>query len=243
MTARFWAPRLLFVARVHNAQARDLAAALANRLGRRSNTTADDFVDRFAGRAEIEKVIHYRSASLRQINVSGGLAHKSRSNCLPHHPQHFAVEAVGLCQKIFLIVVVNDAAIPDDAHPMFLNLHPLAQQHVPPLRHLRSFHMKMSGNLTMPRASVDLTIALIVVFALGFGAGYAVREARSPVCAVAVTYRNWPVSSQNNSDSFAIFAAIRCYNCIVFTTPGNERGVITIETPSGGNVIKGSPVA
>jgi hypothetical protein len=48
-----------------------LPAALANRLGRRSNTMADDFVDRLAGRADIEKVIHYRSASLRQINALG----------------------------------------------------------------------------------------------------------------------------------------------------------------------------
>jgi hypothetical protein len=110
-------------------------AALANRLGRWSNTMAEDFVDHFAGRAEIEKVIHYPSASLCQIKVSGYLAHKSRGNCLPHHQQHFAVEAVGLYQKVFLIVVVNDAAIPDDAHPLFLNLHPLAQQLVPPLRH------------------------------------------------------------------------------------------------------------
>ena len=104
-----------------------LLAALANRLGRRSNTMAEDFVDHFAGRAEIEKVIHYRSASLRQIKVSGCLAHKNRDNCLPHHQQHFAVEVVGLRQKVFLIVVVNDAAIPDDAHPLFLNLHPFAQ--------------------------------------------------------------------------------------------------------------------
>ena len=31
-------------------------APVANRLGQRSNTVADDFVDRLAGRAEIEKV-------------------------------------------------------------------------------------------------------------------------------------------------------------------------------------------
>src|SRR5215472_9187186 len=43
-----------------------LLAVLANWLCRWSNTMADDFVDRFAGRAEIEKVVHYRSASLRQ---------------------------------------------------------------------------------------------------------------------------------------------------------------------------------
>jgi hypothetical protein len=43
-----------------------LLAALANRLGRRANAMAEDFVDHFAGRAEIEKVVHYRSASLRQ---------------------------------------------------------------------------------------------------------------------------------------------------------------------------------
>jgi len=35
-----------------------LLAALANRLGWWSNVVADDFVDRFAGWAEIEKVIH-----------------------------------------------------------------------------------------------------------------------------------------------------------------------------------------
>ena len=46
-----------------------LLAALANRLDRRSNTMADDFVDRLAAGAEIEKVIHYRSASLRQMYV------------------------------------------------------------------------------------------------------------------------------------------------------------------------------
>jgi hypothetical protein len=31
--------------------------------------------------------------------------------------------------------VFNDVAVFDDAHPLFLNLHPLAQQSVPPLRH------------------------------------------------------------------------------------------------------------
>ena len=62
-----------------------LLAALANRLDRRSNTMADDFVDSLAGRAEIEKVIHCRSAYLRQINVLGCFAHKSHGNCLPHH--------------------------------------------------------------------------------------------------------------------------------------------------------------
>ena len=35
-----------------------LQAPVANWLGRRSNAMADDFVDRLAGRAETEKVVH-----------------------------------------------------------------------------------------------------------------------------------------------------------------------------------------
>ena len=38
-------------------------------------------------------------------------------------------------------VVFNDDAIFNGAHPLFFNLHPLAQQPVSPLSHLRSFHM------------------------------------------------------------------------------------------------------
>jgi hypothetical protein len=34
-----------------------------------------------------------------------------------------------------MIVVFNDVAVFDDAHPLFFNLHPLAQQPVPSLRH------------------------------------------------------------------------------------------------------------
>jgi hypothetical protein len=38
-----------------------LLAHVANWLGRRSNTMADDFVNRPAGRAKIEKVLHFSS--------------------------------------------------------------------------------------------------------------------------------------------------------------------------------------
>jgi hypothetical protein len=67
--------------------------------------------------------------------ASGCLAHKGPGDRLPHHQQHFSVEAVGLCNKLLQIVVFNDVAVFDDAHPLFFNLHPLAQQPVPPLRH------------------------------------------------------------------------------------------------------------
>jgi hypothetical protein len=63
--------------------------------------------------------------------ASGCFAHKGRGNRFPHHQQHFAVEAIGLCHKLFHIVVFNDVAVFDDAHPLFFNLHPLAQQSVP----------------------------------------------------------------------------------------------------------------
>ena len=67
--------------------------------------------------------------------LSGCLAHKRRGNRLPHHQQHFLVEAVGPGHKLFQIVVFNDVAISDDAHPLFPKMHPLSQQPVPPLRH------------------------------------------------------------------------------------------------------------
>ena len=51
-------------------------APVANRLGQRSNTVADDFVDRLAGRAEIEKV----------FARSEGLGEKrARRDCTSEH--------------------------------------------------------------------------------------------------------------------------------------------------------------
>src|SRR5207248_8180459 len=43
--------------------------------------------------------------------ASGCLAHKGGSNRLPHHQQHFAVEPVGFCHKLFEIVLFNDVAV------------------------------------------------------------------------------------------------------------------------------------
>jgi hypothetical protein len=47
-----------------------LLAALANGLGRRPNMVADDFVDRLAGWAEIEKVIHCHDPLSRLLSIS-----------------------------------------------------------------------------------------------------------------------------------------------------------------------------
>jgi hypothetical protein len=49
-----------------------LLAHVANRLGRWSNAVADDFVDRLAGRAEIEKVVHGTSECWRTLNANMG---------------------------------------------------------------------------------------------------------------------------------------------------------------------------
>jgi hypothetical protein len=74
---------------------------------------------------------------------------KSRpGNRLPHHKQHFAVEPVGLCDKLFQITVFNDVAVFDDAHPFFLNLRssPYHRSGI-----LRSFHMLAPSPHTFAR--------------------------------------------------------------------------------------------
>jgi hypothetical protein len=87
------------------------------------------------GHAAAPSIAPFALARWRCANASGCLAHKRRGNRLPHHQQHFLVEAVGPCHKLFQIVVFNDVAVSDDAHPLFLKVHPLSQQPVPPLRH------------------------------------------------------------------------------------------------------------
>jgi hypothetical protein len=67
--------------------------------------------------------------------ASGCLAHKGPGNRLPHHQQHCAVEAIGLCHKLFQIVVFDDVAVFDDAHPRISSRSGSRASQVSHLRH------------------------------------------------------------------------------------------------------------
>jgi len=66
-----------------------LLAYVANWLGRRSNTVPDDFVNRLAARAEIEKVLH---CTFRTLRSSRALKMSETQPYIRAHVPHFSAE-------------------------------------------------------------------------------------------------------------------------------------------------------